>query len=193
MKSELFKQILESMKRQHTDWEAKLKDIYSKSSRLLFLDCRQLPKLINRLYDFFRNQIHEKLKAANNDEKKKLTELISSTLLPYVTVCFPDYPELSTKPIILDLILQCFTTVIEEFIIQNQGNAQQEDEAVIKERFTRVVIRFMETLNGLVEKNCQSAGPSHKPSPPEVVREKYPFRKQIFNNFFKIDYYFSIR
>ena len=75
----LFENLELKLRKALVDWKKNLKNAYDQHPRLLFLDCKQLPKLMNKLSDIIKS------------ETEIGTDIIYKLLFPYVSCCFPEY------------------------------------------------------------------------------------------------------
>jgi hypothetical protein len=77
MSVEVFDELYEELKSSLIKWKKNLKRAYNQHPRLLFLDCKQLPRLMNRLAELL--------------VEENAAEVMYHALYPYVSACFPDY------------------------------------------------------------------------------------------------------
>lgn len=87
MSVDVFEELYEELKTALVDWKKSLKRAYNQHPRLLFLDCKQLPRLMNRLSDLVFDEVEP--------------EVMYNALYPYMSACFPDYASTANNVVVL--------------------------------------------------------------------------------------------
>eukprot|EP01114_Cavostelium_apophysatum_P014001 TRINITY_DN3512_c0_g1_i9.p1 TRINITY_DN3512_c0_g1~~TRINITY_DN3512_c0_g1_i9.p1 ORF type:complete len:5234 (+),score=1501.00 TRINITY_DN3512_c0_g1_i9:231-15932(+) len=161
-----FREIYRNLQKKKKDWNEQLQDAYTHHSRLLFLDCRQLPRILSRLQ-------------ALNVENLTLKSV--QPLIPYVLACFPDYHNLKLpdkKPLIsTELVLKSVQAIKPKAdpILGELFVEKEEEDLQLADR-SREYLEWAAQILAQVERSSTELIDEHDipvpkvlPSTPEVV------------------------
>ena len=98
-----FEDLYMYLKEQLENWEADLKQAYENHPRLLYLDCKQLPQLINQYSEIIKEDVSD--------------TRVYAFLYPYISCCFPEYTAIQNGNTLLssELIWEVYQETVEMY------------------------------------------------------------------------------